>query len=969
MPLEKIAEYRIALPARCAFDVIAKLGELGYVMLPPRPPEIPAPHIPSDVADALRRVDEIARELSKVASSYNIEPPESPITLRFSSFSDMIKYVMDEGNEILARVSQYVTTLTELSNELNVLTRYLEVLQRVGAVTLPELRYIKTDLIPLEPGEVADFRKALELQNIQVLVYDTERPIAIVIYPVWQREAVQNIYRLFGKTPVELPRERATPEAVKSRVDELRRRIDSLTDDLRKYLLSIRDRIYAVIETANAVSQIVRQYTDTVVPEGEEVRARLSELKRGIEEAKRRLEEVEAIQRVLEELQKRKIEKFETATIKVRLVAARGKLNRDILAKVPHMLEQLGPEIYLIMLMEVPPEFDVRSLVTEGIAVEIPRSYLENIPAAVTVVSREISELKSRIRELESELNTFIREFNKVSAYGIENIEKAGPDTVTVVAQVRAKDAPEFERVLANVLTKLAIHAEVRKYSKYAYVPLVPKERAPTLETYPRLMDVFKKIVYWYGIPKYGEISPVPIAWFLFPFFYGWMFPDLGHGFLIFILGLLLAKWRYSGPNKVLQAIFSGRFAEWGLIFMQCGIWSMIFAILEGGDVFGVPLDVLAKGLAGAHLMHVEVSTAAFAPALMTIYLTLGLSMYVGILTMGLSLLYRTINGARLGYAYDAVAYYLPFGLFMIAASFALAVPGLIPLWVLAKSTCHEVYLKAQHGHIPWATWGLALFYAKLTDALLGSATSYVCLYGEKAFEHVASIGPVAPKPDSIHIVPFGSFWLSPQAAFWIILTFVLFIYFLIRMGVDRMRHIHTHEPLMVYAVEAAECVMTWGFANVISFMRLGIIAIVHAVLTALVTWGSAQIALAAAKGGAIMAGAAFLIALGAGGFIGFMVFRVFGKGFAAGFFAFTLLGGICGVLAALLKAMSIADIAWFVAALLGNICVVIFEGLVAFIQSLRLHFYELFTKHFIAGGVLFTPFRIGSPVVRIQIV
>ena len=970
MPLEKIAEYRIALPARHAFDLIAKLGELGYIMLPPRPPEIPAPHMPPEIADALRRVDEIARELSKVVSAYNIEPPPEPVTLRFSGFQDMIKYVVEEGGEILTRVNQYLSTLNELTNELNVLSRYLEVLQRVGAATIPELRYFKADLVPLEPGEVADFRKALELQNIQVLIYDTERPLAIVIYPVWQREAVLNIYRVFNKSPIELPRERATPEAIRERVEELRRRVESVTEDLRRYLLNIRDRIYAVIETANAVSQIVRQYTDSVVPEGEEVRSRLSELKRGLEEARRRLEEVEAVLRVLEELSRRKIEKFEVATIRAKLVVVKGKLNSELLTKLPHVVEKVGPDIYLVMLMEPPPDLDVRNLAAEGVAVEIPSTYLENIPSALNVAARERNELIARIRELERELDTFIREFNKVSAYGIENLDKAGPDTVTVIAQLRAKDAPEFERELASILTRLAVHAEVRKYSKYAYVPLVPKERAPTLETYPRLVDVFKKIVYWYGIPKYGEISPVPIAWFLFPFFYGWMFPDLGHGLLIAILGLLLFKWRYTGPNRVLQAIFSGRFAEWGVIFLQCGIWSMIFAVLEGGDVFGIPLDVLAKGLAGAHLMHIEPETAAFAPSLMTIYLTLGLSMYVGILTMGLALLYRTINGVRLGYAYDALAYYLPFGIFMIAASFALAVPGLIPLWVLAKSTCHELYIEAHNGHhIPWATSALALFYAKLTDALLGSTTSYICLHGEKALEEFASIGPVAPRPDSIHTVPFGSLWLSPQAAIWIILTLVLFIYFLIRMGLDKMRHAHTHEPLMVYAVEAAECVMTWGFANVISFMRLGIIAIVHAVLTALVTWGSAQIALAAAKEGAVMAGAAFLIALGAGGFIGFMVFKVFGRGFAAGFFAFALLGGICGVLAALLQALTVADIAWFVAALLGNICVVIFEGLVAFIQSLRLHFYELFTKHFIAGGVLFTPFRIGSPIVRIQIV
>ncbi len=946
MPLEKIAEYRIALPARQAFDVIAKLGELGYVMLPPRPPEIPAPHIPPDVADAVRKCDEIAKEISKAVQAYNIPPPEAPITVRFSTFGDMVKYVTEEGSEIVTRISQYMATITEVTSELTTLRRYLEVMERLGAAVLPEFRHLRVDLVLLEPGEVADFRKALELHNVQVMVFEGEKPLAMVIYPAWLKETVEGVYRVFNKTPIQLPKEAATPEAVKSRVAELERKLDSLNQELQRYLMSIRDRLYTVLEVSNAITQIVRQYTDTVIPEGEEVRTRLSELRKNIEATKQRLAENEVLQIALETLYKRKIEKFEVAALRVKLVAVKGALNTEVLAKVPHVVETAEKDVKIIMLFEVPPEFDVKAVARDGIVVEIPAEYLRDISSALSLVKKEYDELKSRLRELEEELNTFIKTFNKVSVYGVENLDKAGPDTVTIIAQLRVKDVKDFERALADILTKLAVHAEVRKYSKYAYVPEVPKERAPTLETYPRFIDVLKKIVYWYGIPKYGEVSPVPIAWWFFPVFYGWMFPDVGHGILIFLLGLLLAGWRYKGSNRVLKAIFDGKFAEWGIIFMQCGIWSVIFAFIEGGDIFGIPLNMI--GIPSLyHLIHPIAEEAhamtlqelaqeiakvgAFEMVQHTIYLTLGWSMIVGIFILAASVFLKAVNYIRLGYKYDALAYYIPFGIEVLAWAFMLSTLGLVPLRPLALKI-----LELKHAH------ELHIF-TVLDQAYIG-------------FVQLVT-GPLTT----------GLFSPRSYIYAWLTVLLAVFAYLVARLFIDWRRHAHLHEPLGVYVVETAEIYIAWAFANVISFMRLGIIAIVHAILTALVVWGSFAIGVLSIQ--SWITGIAFLIALGAGGFIGFLVFRVFGKKFAAAFFAFCLLGAISGLLGGLIHSMNIEMIAIFVAALLGNICVVIFEGLVAFIQSLRLHFYEMFTKFFIGGGILFQPFKIGSPIVRIQIV
>jgi V/A-type H+-transporting ATPase subunit I len=53
--------------------------------------------------------------------------------------------------------------------------------------------------------------------------------------------------------------------------------------------------------------------------------------------------------------------------------------------------------------------------------------------------------------------------------------------------------------------------------------------------------------------------------------------------------------------------------------------------------------------------------------------------------------------------------------------------------------------------------------------------------------------------------------------------------------------------------------------------------------------------------------------------------------------------------------------------AVLGNIFVVLLEGIIVLAQDLRLHFYEWFSRFYDDGGVKFTPFRLSNeiPVIK----
>lgn len=75
--------------------------------------------------------------------------------------------------------------------------------------------------------------------------------------------------------------------------------------------------------------------------------------------------------------------------------------------------------------------------------------------------------------------------------------------------------------------------AQLHKINKYTIIP-------PTKFKNNSFTMIFQEIVNTYGIPRYKEINPAYFTIITFPFFFGMMFGDIGHGFLLFFFGLYL---------------------------------------------------------------------------------------------------------------------------------------------------------------------------------------------------------------------------------------------------------------------------------------------------------------------------------------------------------------------------------------------------------------------------------------------
>ena len=100
------------------------------------------------------------------------------------------------------------------------------------------------------------------------------------------------------------------------------------------------------------------------------------------------------------------------------------------------------------------------------------------------------------------------------------------------------------------------------------------KTPVPTLFSNKKYIKTFEVITQSQGIPGSGERDPTPLIAFVWPLFYGIMFADLGHGLLLFGLGMLLRQ-RGNGSittwGTLLAASGAGRLS--GRIGNRRSVW------------------------------------------------------------------------------------------------------------------------------------------------------------------------------------------------------------------------------------------------------------------------------------------------------------------------------------------------------------------------------------------------------------
>jgi len=114
------------------------------------------------------------------------------------------------------------------------------------------------------------------------------------------------------------------------------------------------------------------------------------------------------------------------------------------------------------------------------------------------------------------------------------------------------------------------------------------KKEPPTYVRTNDFTDPWQVVINTYGIPRYQEANPALFACVSFPFIFGMMYGDIGHGFLVFLFGL----WLVNKGKGLLSIPAVGEQLYWArYLVLQLGVYATVTGFLYN-DLFsvGVPL-------------------------------------------------------------------------------------------------------------------------------------------------------------------------------------------------------------------------------------------------------------------------------------------------------------------------------------------------------------------------------------------
>jgi len=141
-------------------------------------------------------------------------------------------------------------------------------------------------------------------------------------------------------------------------------------------------------------------------------------------------------------------------------------------------------------------------------------------------------------------------------------------------------------------VTKAHANMDLSMPSLLEVMPL-PWPTPPTHFTTNKFTYAYQEFVNTYGIPRYREANPALFTAATFPFLFGVMYGDIGHGLFLFVVGLLLIFNEEKNENARLGEMMGGLHAARYMLVMM-GFFAVYAGFLYN-DCFSLGLDIFGR--------------------------------------------------------------------------------------------------------------------------------------------------------------------------------------------------------------------------------------------------------------------------------------------------------------------------------------------------------------------------------------